>query len=117
MKVETGTKRISASIQPRKGRNFQLVYRIDGERHEQTLKTKDETAAFLQAEKLIKQLKIENITGITLGELKKEWLKYNINKSEWYKKDIEKHFQPFVEYFKDCVANCKSSKTLGQNSF
>ena len=40
------------------------------------------------------------------------WFKYNVRKSDWYKKDVEKHFQPFIDYFKDCHGETLTTKHL-----
>ncbi len=112
MKVKTHNKRISASIQPRKMRNYQLIYRVDGKRFERSLETKDLETAKIKAEKMLHQVEIEMISGIRLSEMKDEWFKYNSTKSKWYKKDIEKHFQPFIDYFNNCYGESLTIKHL-----
>ena len=112
MKIKTHNKRISASIQPRPQRNLQLIYRVDGKRFEESLETKDLETARIKAEKRLHQIEVEMISGVRLSEMKDLWFKYNSRKSEWYKKDIEKHFQPFIDYFQDCYSSTLTTKNL-----
>lgn len=104
---------IKHSIQKKKKGYYLVYYHPDTKKQIwKTLSTNDLSTANIKGDKLIKQLEVELVSGEKLSEMKDTWFKYNGKKSEWYKKDVEKHFQPFVDYFKDCHGETITIKSL-----
>lgn len=114
MKLKIFNPRLSASIQIKKGRNYQLVYRIDaGKPIWKSLGTADYKTAQIEAEKMIRQIESQVIGGIKLSEILDKWKRYNSKgKSDWYKIDVEKHYGKFIEFFQDSYAHTLTKDDL-----
>ena len=68
------------------------------------LDTDDSRTAIIEAEKFLAKIEEEKLGAYRLSELPEMWLRANSKKSKWYRKDIDKCWKLFIQFFENCYA-------------